>query len=137
MTASKPHVAAAVRPVLDRIDQLGWLESNWDSYGGEPPTAEATAAAASLVTAVAGKLFHEVGDRVRPYAVAPLADGCIQLTWRGVSDEIEVEVGAQGTLGYLLVRGRGEDEAYQEGDDVSEARILDLVAGVVLPPGHG
>jgi hypothetical protein len=137
MTASKWDSRVSVQPVLDRLEQLARLGPNWDSYGGAPPTAQAVHAAHRLVLAVAEELTAVAGESARPYAVAPLADGCVQLTWRGPRDEVEVEIGPRDNLAYLLVKGQGSVETVEEAEDVSLSEVIDLVARVLLSAGDG
>ena len=137
MTASRPSAVATVRPALDRLAQLATLGLDWDSYGAAPPSAEAIATARRLVVAAAEQLVDVVGEGVRPYAVAPLADGCVQLTWRGPSDDLEVEVGPRENVGYLLVRKRGDEETFEEGEGVSASEVLNLVARILIPRDDG
>jgi hypothetical protein len=117
------------------LDQLGRLGPNWDSYGGAPPTAQAVQAAHRLVLGVAEELAAD--ESAQPYAVAPLADGCVQLTWRGPRDEIEVEVGPRDNMAYLLVKSRGASETVEEAEDVSRSEVIDLVARVLLSANGG
>jgi hypothetical protein len=133
MTASRLRATLAVRPALDRLAEFSRLESDWDSYGGSPPSAAAIAAASRLVLAVAEHLVDVVSDRARPYAAAHLADGSVQITWRGPVDELEVEIGPGESIGYLLITERGSNERYEDREDVLPAEILKLVARVLLP----
>lgn len=136
MTTSRPNPTVTMRPALDHLARLAELGPDWDSYGGVPPTAEAVATARRLVLAVANELVDVAGVEVRPHTVAPLADGCVQLTWRGRSDELEVEVGPRDDIGYLLVKRQGSEETFQEAEGVSSSEILELI-GRVVRDGNG
>jgi hypothetical protein len=137
MTASRSSAAATMRSVLDRLTQLAALDPDWDSYGAAPPSAEAVATARQLVLAVAERLVDVVGEQARPFAVAPLADGCVQLTWRGPSDELEVEIGPRDDVGYLLVKDRGGAESTEVAEGVTASDVLDLVERVLLARDDG
>ncbi len=126
-----------VQPSLDRLAQLAKLDQDWDSYGGVPPSAQAIDKARQVMLAVAKRFADEVGERARPYGVAPLADGCVQLTWRGPVDELEVEIGPRDGIGYLMIKGRGNTETFEEGEGISTSETLDLVGRVLLARGDG
>jgi hypothetical protein len=137
MATHRRTARITVQPALDRLAQLAQLGPDWDSYGGVPPSAEAIATARQLVLGAGELLADTVGQRALPYAVAPLADGCVQLTWRGRFDEIEVEIGPRDSIGYLLIRRQGDDETFDEGERVSASKALELVGRVLLPRGDG
>lgn len=137
MATHRPTARTTVQPALDRLAQLGRLGPNWDSYGGAPPSARAIAVARQLMLGVAERLADEAGERAWPYAVAPLADGCVQLTWRGPSDEIEVEIGPRDSIGYLLIKRHGDEESFEEGEGVSASDVLKIIGRVLRPRGDG
>lgn len=112
---------------LKRIARLG---VDWDSYGSAPPTRVAVDAARGLVETVYQNSLFSARIPSLPYSLAPLSGGGIQLEWRGESNTIEVEVGPEGTFGYLLVKGTEPSFVYEEEDGVSESRILELVRSV-------
>jgi hypothetical protein len=122
-----------LRPAFLRIEEIEGLGADWDSYGAVPPTPEAISAARRLLHLVAAELGDRVGDRIAPYAVAPLANGGQQLEWRGAAGALEVEIGPHGTSGYLLVEGRGGKRAFQEADEVAWPVLHDLLARVLTP----
>jgi hypothetical protein len=113
--------APALRALFGRLDELSALEEDWDSYGGLPPTARAIGAASRLIV----EAITNSGDA--PSAVMPFPNGGLQVIWERGRDELQVDVGPDGCLGYLSVhRGDGEP-AMAEADDVSLAEILTLV----------
>jgi hypothetical protein len=137
MTTHRSSAYIMVQPSLDRLAQLAKLDQDWDSYGGVPPSAQAIDKARQVMLAVAKRFADEVGERARPYGVAPLADGCVQLTWRGPVDELEVEIGPRDSIGYLMIKGRGNTETFEEGEGISTSETLDLVGRVLLARGDG
>jgi hypothetical protein len=132
---TRAEAEASLEPTLDRLARLAELGSDWDSYGGAPPSGQALATARELLFAVAERCGELVGERVRPYAVAPIADGGVQLEWRGAHRELELEIGPGGDVGYLLVERHGGERQFEEGDDLSWPKALDLVARVLTPQG--
>jgi hypothetical protein len=115
-----PLIAGALR----RIAQFADLESDWDSYGGEPPSPIARDEAGRWVEIVADLFGSRAGDAVRPYSVAPLADGGVQIEWRGRHGVVELEVGPSGELGYLFLAQEGPVPRAEEVEDASWSDVL-------------
>ena len=68
----------AINPeAVKRIRKLTNLRTDWDGYGGDPPTEEAVNEAAELLLEI-----HNLtqGSLVTPF-VAPLPDGGLELEW--------------------------------------------------------
>lgn len=74
-----------------RLDEFATLEKDWDSYGGDPPSARAVAMAREWIDRYPNYLMH-----VTPYA------GGILVDW-GVTNAVELDVANDGTLGYCLL----------------------------------
>ena len=130
------QVAAArsfLRPAMDRLARLAELSTDWDSYGAAPPSSRAIAMARDLLSAVDARFGHTIGERVRPYAVAPIADGGIQLEWRGPYAEIEVEIDPAGQQGYLFIDKQGIERTFEEQDNLAQSEVVDAVAKVLFP----
>lgn len=126
MVLDQPRIS--LQPTLQRIAQFAELDSNWDSYGAAPPTAKALLGAARLATRMAEVYASVAGERALPWAVAPLANGGMQLEWRGANGALEIEIDADGGQGYLLELGQGHDLTYQEGDNVTDDDLERLLA---------
>ena len=110
-----------LRAQFGRLDELSALEEDWDSYGGLPPTARAIGMASRLIV----EASTQAGDV--PSAVMPFPNGGLQVTWERGRDELQVDVGPDGALGYLTVhRGEG-DPVMAEAEKVSLTDILTLV----------
>lgn len=129
-------ISAAVstlRPTLEQLAGFAALPPDWDSYGGVPSSPRAVSTATELLVLVADRLAHREPSAIVPYAVAPIADGGVQIEWHGPRQEIEIEieVGPNGRLNYLLIEGRGEQRRFDEGSNVPLKRALDLVATVL------
>lgn len=121
-----------LQPVLNRLEGFASLPADWDSYGAEPISPHAIYLARRFMHAVAEQFSDLARERVRPYAVAPLVDGGVQIEWRGPGGDIEVEIGPDGALGYLLIRDDGSTRMFEERDNVSWSEMLDLVAKVLI-----
>ena len=119
------------------LKEIESLPANWDSYGAPPITKAAIKAARNLLNALVDTQ-PDLGDAVRPYSVVPLASGGVQLTWRVVHGvELEVEIGLDGHLGYLLVPTEGLHHAVEE-EDVSQKTVIAMLAKMLgsSPSNH-
>lgn len=114
---------AMLEQAMSQLARLAALAPNWDSYGAVPPTGAAIAEAEAVLRLA----FHSFGDRARPYAIAPLADGGVSLEWKGARADVEVEAAADGALGYLFTGHSPLDDRQIERDRVSEREILDVL----------
>jgi hypothetical protein len=96
-----------------KLDELARLEPDWDSYGARPVSAIAINQANRLLLDVARR-YLELGypevSRVKPWFIAPLADGGIQIEWRSDAGAMEVEIGGDGRFEYLIERPDNQSE---------------------------
>lgn len=118
-----------MQPALQRVTRLADLQPDWDSYGADPPSAQAVAGAHDVLMAVNEQFAATRGESVLPFAIAPLNDGGLQLEWRGPLAEIEVDIDPTGHLGYLFVDKSGAERAFVEQD---EAACPDVLAKIAL-----
>ena len=122
---------AALYPTFVRLRQLAELDENWDSYGAKRTTARAIFSSQSFLEEIAGELSDVVGQHGRPYVVAPIANGGVQLEWRTPHRDIEVEIGPHGELGYLLVTRADDQPIFEERDNVQWREMVDLVISTI------
>jgi hypothetical protein len=115
---------AGLRAAFERLDELSALEPDWDSYGGLPPTARAIGLASRMIVESAAQTGGAPAD------VMPLPAGGLQLVWEHDPDELQVDVGPDGALGYLLIRRGDGAPSMSEADDISFADALTLVAQI-------
>ena len=113
--------ALGLRALFERLDVLSMLEADWDSYGGLPPTARAIGLASRVIV----EAVAHAGEP--PAAVMPLPDGGLQLIWDHGQDELQVDVGPAGGLGYLAVHLGDGDPVMSEADDLSLTEALALI----------
>lgn len=125
-------ISRAIRQrVAGRLSELAQLGHDWDSYGGLPPTERALATGRVLAAEVGDRFEAVAGERTEPYNIAPLADGGIQVEWRGGRDALEVWISPDGALGYLLVEDHAGDARYSEADAVAWGELLKLIDQVL------
>jgi len=109
-----------------RLNEFATLPSGWDTYEAKPIAATAIHEARRFLAAVARRFAGQT-DIAKPFFLAPLPYGGIQIEWCHPNKEIEIEVTPDGRFGYLLTTGEGEDRIFEEKDDVSADEVLDLV----------
>jgi hypothetical protein len=128
---------SVLREAEERPTEMAALGPNWDSYGGDPPTALAIAGCGYLLTRAAEAFGEVAGERLRPFAIAATPEGGTYLDWRSPDREVSVDIGPTGSLGYLFIQGQGEARRFSEAGNVSLETILDLVGRVVGSQASG
>lgn len=125
------HAPAILRPAFDRLTELAALEHDWDSYGGLPLSPEAMEMAQSFMIDVVDR-FGRAGERAVPYSLMPIVDGGVQLEWRGQERDVELNIGPDRKISFLLVERREDGRAFSEGSGLSWEAALDLVRRTIL-----
>lgn len=118
---------------LERLKELAQLEPDWDSYGSAPVSSVALVKACQLLFHVKNSLSDLVGEQLIPFDVAPIADGSLQVEWRGPHGHLEVEIIPDSDRTYLLVKGEGSDRFFVEKHQVSLSEVLNLVSQLLIP----
>jgi hypothetical protein len=126
-----PQVQSWMPWASDQLKAMAKLKPNWDSYAGEPPSRVAMGSADLMLRAVHTNFGNLFGRQSQPQAVAPRADGGVQMEWSTPPFEVAVHVDASGTLGYLSIDRRGNRPTYQEVPSASFKDVLDAIAYVV------
>jgi hypothetical protein len=131
--ATMDNLVVSVQRKLLEISQS---EPDWDSYGAQPTSLDAVRKAEELFTQIANQFYFTKGEKTRPYDVAPLTNGGVQLEWRSLSGALEVEVHPSIGFRYLLVQGQGDNRQFKEGHNVSASEIIRLVSGILNGHDH-
>jgi hypothetical protein len=126
-TRSHPHL----EPTFERLEELASLELDWDGYDGRPPSGQAVAMAGCLVAGAWDRFGLQHDLRAQPYEIMPIADGGLQLEWRGSGQRLHLNVGPEGRISYLHVVGQGEARTYREGDDLPRSEAFALLERVI------
>jgi hypothetical protein len=122
---------AMLHAAESRLAYFASLGPDWDSYGGDPPTRRAIESARHLLEAVCAQFATAPLDRVRPFAITPTPNGGVIIEWRSPGLETAIEIGRQGSLGYLVVEGTNEPYRYLEDDLVSMEKVLELISRAI------
>jgi hypothetical protein len=123
----------SLRETIWSVQELRSLRANWDSYGAHAPTT----AAINTATQLAVKLHYLAliwgpDSSTQPEAVAPLADGGVQIEWAAQTRTAEIQIGPTGSLGYLFVDRSTPETKYVEADDVPEQSLISRIIAFVL-----
>ena len=94
----------SVNDERDTID----LPKNWEASGSPKPTITAINGAIECIGNVASLGFETLSV---PF-VAPMADGGVQLEWDHGDRHLEIEVLPDGSMAYVMMRGRSEIDSY-------------------------
>jgi hypothetical protein len=122
-----------MRTTLARLAQLRMLGGDWDGEGGKPISVFTISKAIRLFPHIVSKFYREVGEGVRPYDVAPMSDGGIQLEWHGSGGILELEVHPNDGYGYLLIEGSGENRRFEESDRITDVQVIPLLSRIFNP----
>ena len=123
--AGKPLLS--FQPARDTLDELAALREDWDSYGATPPTALAISLAHGILANVAERHADIADEQALPWATAPLADGGVQFEWRGPGGALEVEIGPDGALSYLVER---DEQTVERSAPDGSARLEEVLAAL-------
>jgi hypothetical protein len=128
---SKPIINDLLRRSLERLAEIAKLAPAWDSYGAEAPSAQAIVTASALLVRLYDTFEVISGEFLPPHLISPLTDGGLQLEWSGPQAEVETQISAEGTLGYLLTHKHGTNRVFEEDDEVPLSKIIQLIVDVV------
>lgn len=114
-----------------KVDEIAQLPDDWDSYGALRPSGTAISMAHKLVVQLWTELGDTVDEAAVPWTIAPLADGGVQLEWRGSGGAVEVEIDPNGSLNYL--REHDEDVVAQTAasSSIPTQEVLDQICQVI------
>jgi hypothetical protein len=128
---SQDPLVCRLRLILDRISRLETLPENWDSYGSQPPTSIAASMARELIWNIIAAYDGDALDEAIPFTALPLSGEGVQVEWRGTNRAIEVEIGPEGKLSYLVMARHEGHEQSEERDNVPVEEITRLVLTVL------
>jgi hypothetical protein len=127
-----PEADSIACEALRELDEFQNLTPDWDSYGARSIAPDAIATARRLLMALQDDFSTMLGDRLKPFDVAPIATGGVQLEWRGGGGRvIEVEITPESELRYLIVEPSAGRPRYKQGTNASPAEILAQVERIL------
>jgi hypothetical protein len=119
--------AEAVLPdaTRERLVELSQLGEDWDSYGAVPPSSRSLTMAKGIIL----EMMARFEARGVPTEVMPIADGGIQVEWRGPSGDLALNAAPDGSWSYLLIEHRPEGRAYTERYGLTDTEAMTLAIG--------
>ncbi len=140
--AEPPQIESAVAVSTSETDSIAWeafreldefqnLTPDWDSYGARLIASDAIATARRLLMALQDDFSTMLGDRLKPFDVAPVATGGVQLEWRAGGRVIEVEITPESEFRYLIVEPSAGRPRYKQVTNASPAEILAQVERIL------
>lgn len=122
-----------MRGSLSQLAQFRNLPLDWDDCGGRPISVFTLSKAIELLPDIVCEFYRDVAERVRPYDVAPMGDGGVQLEWHGSGGVLELEVHRAEGYGYLLILGAGENRTFEEGKISKPSQVMNLLSRIFRP----
>jgi hypothetical protein len=117
---SKLDKPAFAQRICSRLDELGHLQPNWDSYGAP--------AIDQKILAAARRFIHSLPENlVSPPLVVPMSPGNLQFEWHHGSKILELEFEDAHTIRYL----QWHPEQQIEHEDVFDAAEVDKAVELI------
>jgi hypothetical protein len=107
-----------------RLSELQELPHNWDSYGGDPPTALALKRAELLVSDLAKDFGRSLGNAAIPNDIFPNPDGGLELEWSAAEWMLGIEISREGSARYLIKIRKGSNTRYSKGEIPASASAV-------------
>jgi hypothetical protein len=98
------------------LDQISNMERDWDSYGAEPPGANAVRASKEILEELAGAL-------ILPSTIVPSAEGGVSIYFMTGRRTVYVESYNQGSQALVMYDQSGNAEVLEIGRDISRADV--------------
>ncbi len=112
------EAAKGLGVVLAKIEELGTLQRNWNSYGASPPSDVALKVARGILLLASSSLRQAGMVLISPF-ITPLANGGVQFEWESGHICLELEVTRTGDIEFL----RMIDDESAEGSATREGAL--------------
>ena len=98
------------------LDRISDMERNWDSYGAEPPGANAIRASKEILEELAGAL-------ILPSTIVPSAEGGVSIYFIAGHRTVYVESYNQGSQALVMYDQDGNSEVLEIGRDIPRSEV--------------
>jgi len=115
--------------ILHRLQALGSMPENWDSYGGSPTTFDATFAALRFMA-------EFLSEQSKEPTIVPATSGGVQLEWHRLAGDLEVAFGPDGTMSAYFVDAGSGDEWEMEAGKIDSRQLAAAVDAVTVPSSN-
>jgi hypothetical protein len=102
------------------LERISNMETDWDSYGAEPPSPEAIRASKEILEELAGAL-------ILPSTIAPSAEGGVSVYFMTGNRTAYVETYNQGSQALVMYDQNGNTEVLELGRDIPRAGVSDRI----------
>lgn len=102
------------------LDRISNMERDWDSYGAEPPSADAIHASKKILEELAGAL-------ILPSTIVPSAEGGVSIYFITGHRTVYVESYNQGSQALVMYDQNGSAEVLEIGCDIPRADVSDRI----------
>ncbi len=134
MAEYTPRAQEWLGEVLDALNQLLFLQDNWNSYGASAPRRDSIDLARDWAARIANHrrldLTESEDAAIATPTVSASADGNAVLCWYRGEDSLELEVLPTGFVDYVLLDG----EQDLEGQSAQPAIIINVLVQSFLCP---
>jgi hypothetical protein len=98
------------------LHRISGMETGWDSYGAEPPSAEAIRASQEILQDLAG-------DLILPSMIVPSADGGVSIYFMAGDRTVYVESYNHGSQALVMYDQHGNTEVLEVGRDIPRSDV--------------
>jgi hypothetical protein len=98
------------------LDRISNLERGWDSYGAEPPGANAISASKEILRELAGAL-------ILPSTIVPSAEGGVSIYFMAGHRTVYIETYNQGSQALVMYDQNGDAEVLEIGRDIPRTHV--------------
>jgi len=98
------------------LDRISNMERDWDSYGAEPPSADAVRASKEILEELAGAL-------ILPSTIVPSAEGGVSIYFMTGRRTVYVESYNQGSQALVMYDNNGDAEVLEIGREIPRADV--------------
>jgi hypothetical protein len=98
------------------LDRISNMTTDWDSYGAEPPSADAIRASREILGELAGAL-------ILPSTIVPSAEGGVSIYFMTGNRTAYIETYNQGTQVLVMYDQQGNTEVLDLGNDIPRSDV--------------
>jgi hypothetical protein len=102
------------------LDRISNIKTDWDSYGAEPPNADAIRASREILEELADAL-------ILPSTIVPSAEGGVSVYFMTGNRTAYVESYNQGSQVLVMYDQNGDAEVFELGRDIPRAEVSDRI----------
>jgi hypothetical protein len=102
------------------LDKISNLETNWDSNGAAPPSADSIQASREILDELAG-------DLILPSTIVPSAEGGVSVYFMTGNRTAYVESDNQGSQVLVLHDQDGDTEVFELGQDIQRTEVSNRI----------